>query len=41
MWLFDGGPRSEREIEALVTDLMGPDKVFAGLLETSRSSTAE
>ena len=26
MWLFDGGPQSEREIEALVTELIGPDK---------------
>jgi hypothetical protein len=26
MWLFEGGPQSEREIEALVTELIGPDK---------------
>ena len=26
MWLFEGGPQSEREIEALVTELLGPDK---------------
>ncbi|HEX7158972.1 MAG TPA: cellulase family glycosylhydrolase, partial [Edaphobacter sp.] len=26
MWLFEGGPQSEREIESLVTELMGPEK---------------
>ena len=26
MWLFEGGPQSPREIEALVTELLGPDK---------------
>ncbi|WP_263366550.1 glycoside hydrolase family 5 protein [Edaphobacter bradus] len=26
MWSFDGGPQSSREIEALVTELLGPDK---------------
>ncbi len=26
MWLFDGGPQSSREIEGLVTELLGPDK---------------
>lgn len=26
MWLFDGGPQSEHEIEALVMELIGPDK---------------
>jgi endoglucanase len=26
MWLFEGGPQSEREIEALVVELMGPEK---------------
>jgi hypothetical protein len=26
MWLFEGGPQSEREIESLVTELIGPDK---------------
>jgi endoglucanase len=26
MWLFEGGPQSEREIEALVTELIGPDR---------------
>ena len=25
MWKFDGGPQSPREIEALITDLVGPD----------------
>jgi endoglucanase len=29
MWLFEGGPQSEREIEALVTELLGPDKAEA------------
>jgi len=29
MWLFDGGPQSPREIEALVTELIGPDKAAA------------
>jgi endoglucanase len=29
MWLFDGGPQSEREIEALVMELLGPDKAEA------------
>ena len=29
MWLFDGGPQSAREIEALVTELLGPDKAEA------------
>jgi len=26
MWLFEGGPQSEREIEALVTELLGPER---------------
>jgi endoglucanase len=26
MWLFEGGPQSAREIESLVTELIGPDK---------------
>ena len=26
MWLFDGGPQAPREIEDLVTELLGPDK---------------
>jgi endoglucanase len=26
MWLFEGGPQSGREIEDLVTELLGPDK---------------
>jgi len=26
MWLFEGGPQSGREIEELVTELLGPDK---------------
>ncbi len=26
MWLFDGGPQSAREIEALVMELLGPEK---------------
>ena len=26
MWDFEGGPQSAREIEALVTELIGPDK---------------
>ena len=26
MWLFDGGPQAPREIEDLVTELIGPDK---------------
>lgn len=26
MWMFDGGPQSSREIEALVMELLGPDK---------------
>jgi len=29
MWLFEGGPQSPREIEALVTELIGPDKAAA------------
>lgn len=29
MWLFEGGPQSPREIEALVTELLGPDKAAA------------
>src|SRR5215469_6109051 len=29
MWLFEGGPQSEREIEAFVTELLGPDKAEA------------
>jgi aryl-phospho-beta-D-glucosidase BglC (GH1 family) len=26
MWMFEGGPQSAREIEGLVTELLGPDK---------------
>ena len=26
MWMFEGGPQAPREIEALVTELLGPDK---------------
>lgn len=29
MWMFEGGPQSPREIEALVTELLGPDKAAA------------
>jgi len=29
MWKFDGGPQSPREIEALITDLVGPDSAAA------------
>jgi endoglucanase len=29
MWKFDGGPQSPREIEAMITDLVGPDSAAA------------
>jgi endoglucanase len=29
MWMFEGGPQSAREIEGLVTELLGPDKAAA------------
>ena len=29
MWHFDGGPQSEREMEALVTELLGPTRAMA------------
>lgn len=29
MWDFEGGPQSPREIEALVTELLGPDNAAA------------
>ncbi len=29
MWTFEGGPQSAREIEGLVTELLGPDKAVS------------